>query len=158
MKEIKLTQGQVAFVDDEDFEYLNKFKWHALKRGQRYYAMKRIYLGKYKYSAISMHKFIIGKPQSGFDIDHINGNGVDNQKCNLRFVTRRQNLQNRHNGTRSSKYPGVSLKKNRRKKWGATIGINGVKKHLGYFRKEIDAFNTYKREVEKLGEVIIDKF
>ncbi len=89
MKEIQLTQGQVALVDDEDFEYLTSRKWWAHKeRNERWYAES-----KEKGVKIHMHRVITNAP-SGFEVDHINHNGLDNRKENLRVCTKSENIQN----------------------------------------------------------------
>lgn len=85
---------------------------------------------------------IIGK-KDGFMIDHKDGNGLNNQRANLRHVTNRQNQQNRHT-TKASKYPGVTFRTGRKKvKWRSRITINKKVKHLGYFDSEIEAFKAY---------------
>ena len=88
--------------------------------------------------------------KKGFEIDHINGNGLDNRKSNLRFVTPRQNLQNMHT-KRYSKYPGVTWHKINHR-WMAQIKINGRPIYLGYFNNEYEAYLAYKKAIEKLGE------
>lgn len=90
-KEIPLTQGKVAIVDDEDYAALSQYKWQVTKRRHTCYARRAIGGGKYLY----MHTAILGKKE-GFMADHINGNGLDNRRDNLRLVTQRQNSQNRH--------------------------------------------------------------
>jgi transcription initiation factor TFIID subunit TAF12 len=88
-------------------------------------------------------------------VDHINGNGLDNRKENLRFVTRRQNMQNRHIITNSSKYPGVSWHDSNQK-WQARIRIGDKEKYLGVFATEKAAFTAYKEAVNLIGEQVID--
>ena len=80
MKKVKLTQGQCALVDDEDFEKLNRFKWFAdkPKTGDTFYARRNLPMINGKQSKILMHHAIIGKPQKGFEADHCNGQGLDN--------------------------------------------------------------------------------
>ena len=146
MKEIKLTQGKVALVDDDDFEYLNQWKWHARKDCNTYYARRtknRI--------PLYMHHDIIGKPIKGIVTDHIDGNGLNNQRYNLRHITHRQNGQNRH-GKKTSQYVGVRLFRN---KWESQITINGKSKYLGLFIKEKDAHEAYKKALDHLGESLI---
>jgi len=121
MKEIQLTQGKVALVDDEDFEYLSQWKWSAHKVHNVFYAVhhKPRNLGA---GLIGMHRELMGK--DGIIIDHINGNGLDNRKNNLRVCTNAQNLQNRGVSTKNtSGYKGVFLDK-RKNKWYAQIGAN----------------------------------
>ena len=139
MKTIPLTQGAFALVDDEDFEYLNQFKW-CFDGG---YAHRKIRISK-KDIKIYMHRFILGV--EGQEVDHINGVGLDNRRENLRISTHRQNMQNRkipsHNTTG---YKGVIFKGNekRKKKYQAHIKINGKEKYLGYYFTPQEAALAY---------------
>lgn len=133
MKQIKLTQGQVALVDDADFERLKKYKWYAVKDGNTYYA-KTCNNGKH----IKMHRFILN-PLPKFECDHINHNGLDNRRCNLRICTTALNQANqRRRNIGSSKYRGV---RRRGCKWVAAIGLERT--HLGRFNTEIEAAKAY---------------
>ena len=155
MKRIVLTQGQIALVDDEDFEKLNKYKWYAIKGRETFYAQRMSPTINGRRHIIKMHHEIIGKPLKGFVTDHRNGRGLDDQRHNLRHVTRRQNSQNRKNGHKeSSKFPGVSWSK-RKKVWQAKIYVNGRQKHLGHFVDEYEAFKIYRQAVNAIGEEII---
>lgn len=151
MKEIKLTQGKVALVDDCDFEYLNQWKWYAHKsiRGVNLYYAKRN-SKELNRKTIFMHHVVIGKPSSGLVTDHIDGNGLNNQRNNLRIVTQRVNSQNNHN-TQTSSFVGVTFHK-QTKKWQAQIKINGKSKYLGLFNKEEDAHLRYKKEILTIME------
>ena len=149
MKEIPLTQGKIAVVDDEDYERLSQNKWHT--HGSGYWFGVGRKNKSYGPDVILMHREVIGNPPPGMEIDHINGNPFDNRKENLRYVTHRQNMQNRH-CKKSSIFPGVSAHKN---KWVSFIRINGKSKYLGIFRDEIKAFCAYKRAVERLGESVV---
>jgi len=143
MKEIKLTQGQVALVDDEDFEYLNQFKWHAKRqRTGIYYA--------HRYSSIapkriSMHSDIITIP-NGLMADHIDHNGLNNQKYNLRTCTKQQNCMNRVN-VGAVKYRGVRIRYN---KYETRITFNGVSYNLGRFNILEDAAKAYDAKAKEL--------
>lgn len=143
MKEIPLSKGLIALVDDDDFEWLSKFKWHAL--GGRYAANRKGHKGTYRY----MHKMITNFKMT----DHIDGNGFNNQKTNLRFATPSQNMCNRglqKNST--SGFKGVSFNRNIGK-YRAYIKINGHQKHIGYFsdiEKAAAAYN--KKALELHGE------
>ena len=88
MKEIILTQGKVALVDDEDYEMINKFKWFF----HTGYASTNI-TEKGRQRTIKMHRYILNA-QKGFMVDHINHNTIDNRKENLRISTNQQNLFN----------------------------------------------------------------
>lgn len=152
MKRIALTQGKFALVDDEDFERLNQFKWYANKSRQVWYARRAIYVNG-KQIMLRMHQEIIGKRQ-GFIADHKDGDGLNNQRTNLRHVTRRQNCQNLHNRSRSSKYPGVYWQRIN-KKWMARIWIDDKIKYLGLFIDESKAFEAYRQAVNATGETVI---
>jgi len=141
MREIPLSQGKVALVDDEDYEYLSQFRWYANNIAGLSYA-RRISKG-----CAFMHRMIIEVPK-GFVTDHIDGNGLNNQRKNLRIVTVRGNGQNRHQ-LKSSKYPGVSWHK-KTKKWMASIQINYKRIFLGVHPIEEEAYQAYKKECEKL--------
>jgi hypothetical protein len=139
MKEIPLSKGLTALVSDEDFEALSQSNWYAKKEGRTYYA----------YKTERMHSLILRAP-CGLKIDHIDGNGLNNQRSNLRVVTHRENCQNKH-APKSSIYPGVSWRKER-EKWAAKISIGGKGKHLGTFDKEIDAAQAYLKACKDLIE------
>ena len=94
MKEIKLSKGMVALVDDEDYEYLNQFKWYLThSHYKHYYAIRSVCVNK-KYKSIRMHRDIM-MPNHNQEIDHIDHNGLNNQKLNLRICSRAENSRNR---------------------------------------------------------------
>ena len=156
MREIQLTQGQVALVDDDQYEYLNQWKWYAHEGTKTFYAARQSLKVNGKQHAIFMHHIVAGYPPMGFETDHRSGRGTDNQRHNLRFVTRRQNQQNQRNGRKkSSKYPGVTWHK-RNKRWQAQIRINGKRTYLGLSINEKEAFEIYCQAVEKLGEKMLE--
>lgn len=100
MKQILLTQGKVALVDDEDFERVNQYKWQYSPAGKGYAKRgKQIKLGFWKYKVITilMHRYIMGVENEprGVEIDHINRNPLDNRKANLRVCDRSINMRNR---------------------------------------------------------------
>lgn len=140
MREIPLTQGKVALVDDEDFERLNQYKWCASKGVNTFYAFRRISRKIKKNRMVMMHRFLKPTP-AGLQIDHIDRNGLNNQKSNLRIVTARQNQQNLAK-PKSSEYTGVCWNKHA-KKWMAHFCFKGRVRHLGYFKNEEDAGVTY---------------
>lgn len=113
-REIPLTRGKVALVDDGDFEHLSQWRWFALpSRGQHCWYAKRNLLAadRDNRSSTLMHRHIL-VPPPGFEIDHINGDGLDNRRCNLRCATRPQNCMN--SAPRSATgYRGVYLAKTR---------------------------------------------
>ena len=155
MKEIQLTQGKVALVDDEDFEFLNQWKWFAKKDRNTFYVVRKAsYAIHGRQFMIYMPHEILSKPPKGLMTDHRDGDGCNNQRENLRFVTNRQNQQNRKHQNSSSQYPGVCWYK-RDEKWQAEIRINNKYKYLGRFATELEAFEVYEQAVNAIGETII---
>lgn len=137
MAMIELTQGKCALVDEEDYKRVNQFKWCVTRRGNLEYAHRR---DGNKF--IKMHRFILDV-QDGEMIDHVNGNGLDNRKSNLRLCTSRENQFNSRSQINSkSKYKGVSWHK-REGKWSADIRVDGTLKCLGYFNDEEMAARKY---------------
>lgn len=145
---IKLTRGQYVKVDPEDYEWLNKHKWHLNKCAGGCYAVRAGRKGG-KQISIKMHRVIMNAPE-GMMVDHINGDGRDNRKANLRLATARQNSWNtrrgRYKGT--SKYRAVSFNK-KEKKWRASIVINGKQELIAKFENEIEAAKAYDKAANK---------
>ncbi len=145
MKEIPLTRGKVAIVDDCDYEYLTQWKWCYCGR----YAQRRP-LGSR--TNVRMHRVL--QQRWGLldcdEIDHKNGDRLDNRRNNIRIATRSQNNCNRgkqHNNT--SGYKGVTWDKNR-EKWMAKICLNRKSKYLGRFDDKIEAARAYNKAALKL--------
>ena len=154
MKEIKLTQGLNTQVDDKDFDRLNQFKWYAHKSRHVYYARRMSPTINRKRHTINMHHEILGKPPAGLVSDHIDGDGLKNLRNNLRFVTNRQNCQNRKHTTKTSQYPGVCWHK-QNKKWHAQMYVNGNWNNLGFFASETEAFEVYRKAINAIGEKVV---
>jgi len=155
MKEIQLTQGKTALVDDDMYEELNQYKWFAQKGKITFYAARMSPSINGNRHVIRMHHEVIGIPPNGFMTDHEDGDGLRNLRSNLRHVTSRQNSQNRKNIKKTSEYPGVCWQKNI-KKWIAQLRINGKYKHLGYFIEERKAFEAYINAVNSIRETVIE--
>ena len=135
MKEIKLTQNTVTQVDDEDYEYINQWKWHTQSNKVTKYAVRTS-------NKIAMHRVIMNTPK-GLQVDHIDHNGLNNQKANLRNCTHGQNQMNRKSSGKS-KYLGVYLdKRNRTKKFRAMIRVDNKNIYLGSFLNEREAALVY---------------
>lgn len=137
MKTIPLTRGLVALIDDADYAAVSQFKWYAMKRGRQFYAVRTIRKPDGKRTAQYLHQFLMpGVPR----IDHLDGNGCNDQQHNLRAATHAQNMQgfqHKRRGT-TSKFRGVSWNKPARK-WLARIRVCGKDLHLGCFDSEEDA-------------------
>lgn len=145
MKEIKLTQGKVALVDDEDYERLVAMgKWQFNSKG---YADKQIYLprdenNKQVHKSISMHIFIFGK-KKGFEIDHRDLDKLNNQKYNLRHCTQSENKKNRAKlKNNKSGFKGVCWHKGN-KKWFAQLMSDRKPIYIGLFTCPIEAARAY---------------
>jgi hypothetical protein len=145
--DIILTQNQVTTIDDEDYELASKYKWHAVKEPSGYYAYSHFYR-EGKRTTIQLHRLIM-KAEKGQQIDHINGNTLDNRKENLRFCDYSQNQQNKKQTRGTSKYKGVSLFKETGK-WKASIGVDRKNYHIGYFDSEEEAAKAYDKKTKEL--------
>jgi hypothetical protein len=142
MKEIQLTQGKVALVDDDMYDYLIQWKWYANNLSGKFYAIRNHRENKKFVAQLLMHRFIMN-PSKGLVVDHLNGNTLDNRKCNLRVCTYSQNSMNRIKQiNNNSGYKGVSWHKNH-KIYESRIMSNGVNIHIGSFENIIDAARAY---------------
>ena len=148
MKLIKLNATFSALVDDADFEYISaQGRWYLDNRGKRKYASshkngKKIY----------MHRLIM-RAESGFDVDHLDGDGLNNQRANLKIATRSQNNFNNHN-IRSDNNSGVHgvYYCNYYFKWKAEIKLNGRKYTLGSFNSKQEAISARKLAEERIAK------
>jgi hypothetical protein len=138
MKTINLTQGKVALVDDEDYEYLNQWTWCAQKDRNTYYAKRGVNKGNNKTERINMHRLIMNTPHDMF-VDHIDHDGLNNQKYNMRNCTWAQNTRNK-TASGSSKYLGVCIINGL---FHAQICVNRKCIRLGDFIFEEDAARAY---------------
>jgi len=151
-QKIMLSNGLFAMVDLEDFELFSMLKWRARKTNVKaqntYYAETNI-----KGMTVSMHK-LVANTSYGFDTDHINGNGLDNRRCNLRVVTRSKNLQGfrRKAKGKSSKFRGVCLC-SETKRWIASIKNPKDKwtRKIGRYDTELEAAKAYDKKAIELG-------
>jgi len=145
---IPLTQGKFAIVDAEDYPRLARYKWHCSMDGHTFYAYTfRRTKGKKK--RVFMHRQIMNAPK-GRLVDHIDGNGLNNRKSNLRLCSAAQNARNKRPAPNCySKYKGVTWHKHH-KKWYVRICKSGKSTHLGCFDNEIDAALAYDRKAAEL--------
>jgi hypothetical protein len=146
MKEISLTKGKLALVDDEDFEYLNQWKWYCSPFGYALRSQSRRLPGPR--IAIKMHRVVCNTPED-METDHINGNKLDNRRSNLRACTRSENQHNRNKLVgNTSGFKGVTWHI-KSKKWASYIVVNNHQIYLGLFQDIIDAANAYDSSAKK---------
>jgi hypothetical protein len=143
--EIPLTQGKVALIDDEDFERVSQFKWHALKRpAGKFYAE-----GKVNGRKIRLHRFLMDAP-TDMEVDHIDNDGLNCQRYNMRLATHAENGKNRSMGRdNTSGFKGVHFAR-RYGKYQVRIVADGIRYHIGYFDNPVEAARAYDAAARKL--------
>jgi hypothetical protein len=146
-REISLPSGHAALIDEDDWEIVSPYRWRVLRTGSAAYVQSQV--GK---RSLFMHRLIMAAPDR-LEVDHVNHDGLDNRRSNLRLCTRSENAANKkipENNT--SGYKGVSWCA-WRGKWRAQIYANLVSRHLGYFDSAADAGQAYNAAaVEFFGE------
>lgn len=148
MKEILLTHGISAIVDDEDWSSLVNHKWYARKHRNTWYAARNEYLGHNRWRYVTMHRLIIAAAP-GQQVDHIDGNGLNNTRANLRFCDGTQNACNRKRGWGRSHFKGVSWH-SQSGKWRSEATLKGKHFFLGMFEDETEAARAYDRAAIRL--------
>jgi len=140
---ISLTRDAVAIVDDADFEWLNSYSWSAVPRYRTSSAVRKGRAGTGEPRTVAMHRQILGFP-TGFQIDHINGNALDNRRGNLRLAVAQTNSFNRPKPkvASTSKFKGV-LQRKGKTTWEARVKYDDKAIHLGTFADEEDAAAAY---------------
>lgn len=154
MKEIQLTQKQVALIDDADFELVSQYKWHAAwdSRLKGFYASTTVPhpLRTCRKYLLKMHRLIMGLEYGDKrQVDHIHGDTLDNRRDQLRIVTNRQNNQNRRIH-RNGRMSGCYFDKHNQK-WKAQTTVNGRHKHIGRFASEQLAHEAYLKFTTEKG-------
>lgn len=136
-REIPLSQGKIAIVDADDYDWLMQWKWYYSNNG--YAVRNKPVAGKRK--TVLMHRLILNAP-NGVPIDHADRNKLNNSKKNLRFCSSSENFQNRERqSNNTSGYKGVCQVI--RNKWLATIVVNRKQINLGCFNEILDAAYAY---------------
>lgn len=133
---IALTRGKFAIVDKADYEWLNRHRWHTSCFGGKTYARRNT-----KTSSIMMHRAILCAPK-GLVVDHIDGNGLNNRRSNLRVCTQAENCRNAKPRVGTSRFKGVRAH-NAPGKFAAEITFEGRAQYIGSFDDEIEAAIAY---------------
>lgn len=140
---IQLTQGKVAIVDDEDAELLGRYKWYASKDRRTFYALTKVRTSEGCRTSLSMHRLIMSPVSVGVQVDHIDGNGLNNRRDNLRLCSNMENHRNRKLSSVSvTGFKGVSWS-SRDEKYIASIRVEGKLEHLGSFDSKDEAHAAY---------------
>lgn len=149
--EIKLFSGEMVKIDEEDYEIIKNYKWRLNKTKKYKYAVA--YKLKSKNKTVVMHRLIM-KATKRQMIDHINGDGLDNRKLNLRFCNKSLNAANSclHRDNKSG-YKGVHWS-NRDKKWYSQITLNYKQRLIGLYDNKDDAACAY----DKVAQELFGKF
>jgi len=144
--EVPLTQGHVAQIDDEDATLVLSRKWRLCRDHRNLYAATHIRMGD-RYVSVSLHRFLLDRPE-GKQVDHINGDGLDCRRSNLRIASAAENARNRrpHAGS-SVPYKGIG-RQNRR--WFAAITFEGVRLHIGSYATPEEAARAYDAKAKEL--------
>jgi len=151
MKEIKLTRGKVAVVDDSDYEFLSRFRWCARPMEDKFYAVRRkrrsdVGPAGRRVGNIAMHTVILGLGP-GDICDHKDGDGLNNQRSNIRKADLSKNNGNsKLSKSNTSGFKGVCWKNNG---WEVSIGINGKQTYIGRFKSRIEAARAYDLAADK---------
>lgn len=146
MKEIQLTKGYVALVDDEDIERVNQFKWCVRIGKNTAYAQRYVRTPEGKRTSQLLHRFLLGVTDLQFDVDHKDHNGLNCQRNNIRVCTRSQNNANRRRIKSSRNVQGVRWRKG---KWETQIIVNRRAIYLGRFASEAEAAQVYNLAASK---------
>lgn len=147
MKLLKLSQGKFAQVDDEDYDYLNQWKWHAAKWGNSFYAKRsERFASKQNQKSIYLHRVILGIKEKSIFIDHIDHDGLNNQRSNLRTCSHSENQKNSQ-GRGSSKFLGVAYRSSNNK-FRAAIYTGEKDLYIGQFESEEEAARAYDEQAK----------
>lgn len=144
MREVPLTRGRVALVDDEDYEEVARYKWCYMTAG---YAARSVVKEKKRW-LLYMHREIL-KPPKGKHVDHVNGDTLDNRRSNLRLATHAENMRNskKLSKNNTSGYKGVAFDRSTGN-WKAYISVDGKLKHLGRFSTAEAASECYEHHAK----------
>lgn len=152
MKVIKITQGCRAFIDDEDFEKVSRYRWYLVRplksKTLKYAACKKYPDGEKK--TLLMHRLILNAPK-GRPVDHIDRNGLNNQKSNLRICSiRENNLNCKIHKTNKSGYRGVCWHE-QNSCYRAYFSLHNKTYHIGLFQTAKEAAIARNEKMKQLG-------
>lgn len=147
-KEVKLARGYaVAIVDDADYDRVSREKWHIVRRKRATYAQGSIKQPDGTWKKVRMHRFILGVTDERRGVDHVDHDGLNNQRVNLRVCTSRENNANKRKLLSSvSMWKGVTPSRplnSGQQRWRARIRIDGVKRSIGLFNTQLGAAAAY---------------
>lgn len=141
IRHIPLTKGRYAIIDSEDYGIISSLNWHASNRRDLWYAGTHVYIDG-RYPTLQMHKLLL-IVSPGYVTDHINGNGLDNRRANLRQASYSQNKINQGIGlNNTSGRKGVTLRPDTGK-WRAQILVNRINVSLGNYDDIEEAYEAY---------------
>lgn len=157
MREIPLSKGYVALVDDEDYERVAQFKWWASENDGAIYAKTTIYVPNGPSRKLYMHRFILNAKRGEY-VDHIHHRTLDNRKSEIRIATARGNSANqRVRADKTSRFKGVCIHPDG--KWAAYVKTEHRTRYLGLFSDESDAARAYDAAARSLfGEFALTNF
>ena len=151
MKELVLSQGRTALLDEFDYERVSRWKWTAASIGSNWYAL-RVMRGKGKSKTVYLHRHLLNPPK-GYLVDHINGSSLDNRRKNLRICSVAQNAKNRGIDRRNtSGYKGVTRINDTRRKnvWKAQLATKDKLFYLGCFASPVEAARMYNMKAKEI--------
>lgn len=166
MREIPLTKGYVALVDDEDFTRVSQYKWCTSEYRRKDGSVLNVYAVRSRYPQkgnIGLHRFILGITDSKTQVDHEDHNGLNCQKYNLRPASVNQNQHNMRNSdfrkSKTSQFKGVYYASMGRRRWMARITHNSTMQYIGRFSDELQAAKAYDTRARELfGEFAFTNF
>jgi hypothetical protein len=152
--EIRLPSGDFMVVDTKDIPTISRYVWsHRQGDTTKYVSGRERGVEFKKRKLVALHRILLGAIGKNVQVDHINGNGLDNRRVNIRLCTPSQNQGNRRTMKRgkSSRFKGVIFVTSPKKRpWKAQIGLNGKNISIGYFAEESDAAKAYDSAAKKL--------